>query len=307
MRRLIALGLLITMSVSAIACDICGSGAGGSYLGILPEFRKRFIGFRYQQNGLTSHLGQNGSTTYLTARENYRVMELWGAANMGKKFRLAAFIPVNFMERSSQQEKSSRQGLGDVTAIGYYQLLNSKHTTREHQLLIQSLWIGGGLKVPAGKYNPEEKNLQQSSQNSFQLGTGSIDFSIHTMYDIRLQDAGINTNMSYKVNTPNKYDYKYGNKFTLNVLGYYKFRIGKVLTIAPNSGVLFESAKKDSKTSDIYVWETGGRSLTGTVGMEVNAGKISIGSNFQTPLSQELGEGKIRAANRGMVHLSLSF
>lgn len=109
------------------------------------------------------------------------------------------------------------------------------------------------------------------------------------------------------MNTFNKYDYQYGNKFTANVLGYYKIRLTKDLTIAPNTGVLYETAEKDWKTNDIRVWETGGRSLMGTVGMEVSLGKISTGANFQTPLSRDLGEGKVKANNRGTVHVSFSF
>lgn len=44
------------------------------------------------------------------------------------------------------------------------------------------------------------------------------------MYDVRLMDAGINTNVSYKINTTNKYDYRYGNKLSANIPACYKFR-----------------------------------------------------------------------------------
>lgn len=293
------------MSISTFACDICGSGAGGSYFGILPEFRKSFFGLRYQQNSLIHHLGSAGSTTYLTTTETFRIMELWGAVNIGKKFRITGFVPVNFIQRSNQQGTFNDKGLGDISAIGYYQLLN-KQNTFYNKLLQQSLWIGGGIKLPTGKYNPDDKNIQQSSQNTFQLGTGSIDFSVNAMYDIRLQNAGINTNISYKINTTNQYDYSYGDKFTMNILGYYKFRTANTLSIAPNVGILLETATKDHATKDLEVWQTGGRSLMGTAGMEFNAGKISVGVNFQTPLSQRLGEGKVKAGDRAMIHIAVT-
>lgn len=306
-KKLILLMLILPLGMAAYACDICGCGAGSSYIGILPDFRKRFIGLRYQQNGLQSHLGAGGVPTYLTTTETYRSMELWGATNIGDKFRVAAFIPFSYLRRANQEKTSSQQGPGDMTAIGYYRLLNKKRTTGNANLLVQSLWIGAGLKLPAGRYDPADKNIAQAAQNTFQLGTGSWDYSLHAMYDIRLQDAGINTNASYKINTANKYEYRYGNKFTLNMLAYYKWLVGKKISVAPNMGALFEAAAKDHRSRDISVFETGGRTVMGTLGLELSVKQISAGANFQTPVSQQLGEGKIKAGNRGMVYISYSF
>lgn len=297
--------LIVLASIPSLACDICGSGAGGSYLGLLPQFRKRFFGLRYQQNSLQHHLGAGGMVNYLTTTETYRIAELWGATNIGSRFRITAFVPFNFIQRKNQAEHLTEHGLGDITVIGYYQLLD-QNTTNGHSKLAQSLWIGGGIKLPSGKYNPEDRNIQQSSQNTFQLGTGSTDFSAHIMYDVRLQQTGINVNAGYKMNTRNKYDYQYGNKFTLNTLAYHRFSIGDKVSITPNAGALYETAAKDWKVKDIQVWETGGYSLMGTLGVEFSVGRISAGVNVQTPLSQKLGEGKVKAKDRGMIHLGIA-
>lgn len=306
-RRLCILIVVCLLSASTMACDICGCGVGGGYLGLLPGFRKRFIGLRYLQNGLISHRGPGGSTTYLTSKEQFRIMELWGAANIGKRFRVTAFVPINFLERENGLGKTSRSGLGDITLIGYYQLLNKTKSVFTDKLLVQSLWIGGGVKLPTGKYNPEDKNVQESSQNTFQLGTGSIDFSVHAMYDLRIQDFGINVNASYKWNTTNQDQYRYGDKLTTNLLAYYKIKIGKQKTIAPNTGILFESARKDIRGNELKIWETGGRSLMGTAGLELASGHWGFGTNYQTPLTQDLGENKVLAKNRGMAYVSFSF
>jgi hypothetical protein len=249
----------------------------------------------------------NGNRTYLSNRETFRVVECWGAVNIGKKFRVAAFIPYNFIERTEQQLTMKRSGVGDITTIGFYQLLNKQQAVGKNSPLVQSLWIGIGVKLPVGDYNPADKNIQESAQNTFQLGTGSVDFSAHLTYDIRLQKVGINTNISYKLNGDNRYAYHYGNKFTLNMLGYYNIQAGDKFVLAPNTGIMYEQAIKDRKTMDIQVWETGGYSMMGIIGLEIAVGKISTGGNVQTPLSQNLAEGKIRAGNRGMVHVSMAF
>ena len=48
------------------------------------------------------------------------------------------------------------------------------------------------------------------------------------------------------------------------MLAYYKLLTAKKLTLAPNSGALYETAAKDYKTKTIDVWETGGKSLMRT-------------------------------------------
>lgn len=298
--------LLIITTTPLLACDICGGNISSSYMGILPEFSKRYIGLRYQQNSLLHHLGANGASTYLTTKESYYTAEVWAATNIGNKFRLAVFAPVNVIQRSNQQEKSSHHGMGDITTIGYYRLLNRQQTIGHNNQLRQSLWLGAGIKLPTGEYNPEDKNIQQALQNTFQLGTGSTDFSLHTTYDISFRNAGTNVNAGYKINTANPYNYKYGNKFSLNILAYYKLNLGNTISVAPNTGVLFEQSGKDERSKDLQVWETGGHSTVATVGLELTFGKINAGGNFQTPLAQNLGEGKIKTNNRCMIHIGFS-
>lgn len=178
------------------------------------------------------------------------------------------------------------------------QTLNSK-------LFVHSLWIGGGFKLPTGKYEPAERKESEDSPNNFQLGTASVDFTLNAMYDIRLMDVGLNTNISYKLNTRNKYDYQYGNKFTANLLAYYKLRPLKDLSISPNAGILYETADKDKE--QIAVDVSGGYTLMGTAGLELSFKQYAIGGNFQPVLSQELAGMKVKAGNRAMVHLTYLF
>jgi hypothetical protein len=60
---IISLMLLCSTAFTSFACDICGCGVGSYYLGILPEFNKRFIGLRYQHKSLQTHLGPLGQRT----------------------------------------------------------------------------------------------------------------------------------------------------------------------------------------------------------------------------------------------------
>ncbi|WP_316836717.1 transporter [Pedobacter nutrimenti] len=308
MKKKIMMALvLVMMSITATrACDICGCGVGSYYLGILPEYNKRFIGLRYQHKTLITHLGPFGERTPLTSEETYQSMELWGGWNIGSRFRVLAFVPYNFNERESQTGNGTKNGLGDIALMGYYKLFDDKGTLGD-RLLVQSLWVGGGIKVPTGKYEPSERLAVSESPNNFQLGTASTDFTLNAAYDIRYNDLGLNANVNYKINTENKYAYRYGNKFTGNILMYYKIRVANSVTLAPNAGVLYETAQKDIENKKYDVAVSGGYSLSAVGGVEVSLKRLSLGANYQNVRSQDLAGGRVHAGNRLMVHMSLPF
>ena len=297
--------VLLSLTVSR-ACDICGCGVGSYYLGILPEYNQRFIGLRYQYKTLLTHLGPTGERTPITADETYQSTELWGGWNFGTKFRILAFLPYNFNKRESQTGNGTKTGLGDIAVMGYYNLFDRKGVLGD-RLLVQSLWVGAGVKVPTGKYEPSERLAISESPNNFQLGTASTDFTLNAAYDIRYNDVGINANVNYKINTENRYNYRYGNKFTSNILGYYKFRIANKVTVAPNIGVLYETAVKDIESGKYEVDVSGGHSLSAVGGVEVSMKDFSFGANYQNVRSQQLAGGRAYAGNRVMVHISVPF
>lgn len=306
MKKYILLLFISLSGLSTFACDICGCGVGSYYLGILPEFNKRFIGLRYQHKTLRTHLGPGGKTSYLTTDETYQSAELWGGWNLGSKFRVLYFVPYNFNERNSAETSGRKNGLGDIALMGYYNLFNSTNTVSD-KLLVQSLWIGVGIKVPSGKYEPLDRNVLTESPNNFQLGTASTDFTLNATYDVRLMDFGMNINTNYKINTNNKYNYRYGNKFTTNALAYYKIRVAKMMTIAPNAGILYETSQKDIENKKFAADVSGGYSLAVLTGLEANLSMFSFGINYQAVAAQNLAGGSVKAGNRFMVHTSIAF
>jgi len=297
--------VLAATAIGAAACDICGSGVGSNYIGLLPEFNKKIIGLRYRHNTLTTHIGAGGQSSYLTTHETYQTAELWGAWSIGSRFRVMGSVPVNFNHKKNSEASNRRDGLGDVSLQGYYKMFD-KRSSLGKNLLSQSLWMGAGVKLPTGKYEAPSKEPGVNDPNIFQLGTGSTDFSVNAMYDIRLMDFGVNTTLNYKLNTENSEGYRYGNKFSANLQAYYKFRIKDNLTVAPNAGALLEAAERDHDNgfrTDV----SGGHSICGTMGFEVSFKRIAIGASAYHPLSQDLANGSVKAGDRAMLHVSLLF
>ncbi|GAA0880524.1 hypothetical protein GCM10009119_34940 [Algoriphagus jejuensis] len=305
--KLIILMMVAALPFSSLACDICGCGVGSYYLGILPEFSDKFVGLRYQSKLLTTHLGPSGERTPLSSDESYQSIEAWGAWNFGSRWRVMAILPHNFNSRELENGSLSgeKDGIGDVVAILNYKLFESRITTGSSKLLAHSLWLGAGVKAPTGRYEDGEQ-LMPDSPNNFQLGSGSTDFLVNAAYDIRLMDFGVNVNASYKLNTENQYDYRYGNKFTGNLLAYYKFNIKQKVRIDPNVGLLYETQQQDLLYGKYEVYQSGGQLLSNVVGVEVNVGQFSFGSNYQMPISQSLANDRAWAGNRLMTHVSFN-
>lgn len=292
------------MHSQATACDICGCGIGNSYIGILPDYSKHIFGIRYRYNSMFTHVGVGGNFTYLTSKENYRTIEAWSGWNIGKKWRIMAVVPYSINETINGGITGSKSGPGDIMLSGAYEMLNRKNTSNTNKLIVQSLWIGGGIKLATGKYSPADKSTSNESGNLFQLGTGSNDFNVNAMYDVRLQDFGVNLLSNYRITTANRYHYEYGDKFNINTQAYYKFRIKSKVMIAPNAGVQYETAG-DDVDNGFKVAVSGGQMLLGTVGIETAFKKIAIGANYQTPFSQNLAKGILKANDRLMMHIAV--
>lgn len=292
-------------SYETIACDICGCGAGNSYIGIIPDFAKRMAGLRYRYNAMLSHVGVDGTTTYLTTKENYQILDLWGAVKLGSKFKLMFTLPVNFNERENQGIVRHKSGIGDASVFGYFKLLENQSKIGK-KLLEQTIWIGGGIKLPTGKYNPQDKSSGSENANLFQLGTGSVDYNLAVSYNAKIKDIGLNISGIYKINTENKYGYKYGDRFSFTSQVFYRKTLNNSFAIAPNLGFQYEYSYLD-KDKELKTPVSGGTLSLGTVGFEITKGKIALGTNYQTPLLQDMALGIVKAKSRFMFHLGFAF
>lgn len=306
MKKYVLIISTLLLFTSSYACDICGSGVGGYYIGILPEFNKRFFGLRYQHAQLRTSMDIYGHVTPLTDDESYSSVEFWAAHNIGDRWRIMAVLPYSFMERTNlaSGDYSSRNGFSDALINGYFNLLN-RQSAKNGKLWVHSLWIGAGVKLPTGNYDPAEAQ-HSFSPNMFQLGTGSTDVLLNAMYDLRIQDFGINTNATYRVNNTNSDRYRYGNKFAINATTYYKIALGTNSRLAPNAGIAFESQDNDI-LNGYRTDQTGGRMLSLLGGIELNVGMFATGIAYHQPVSQHLGNGRNKSRHRALAHISYAF
>ncbi|MDX1904419.1 MAG: hypothetical protein SFU27_09705 [Thermonemataceae bacterium] len=294
---------LITFQTKA--CDICGCGVGSYYFGVMPQYHKHFVGLRYRSMSFESHL----NSRLLRTKEYFHTTELWGRFYPTKRLQVMAFVPYSFntqvLEASSEEKKI--QGLNDVMLMANYNILNLRTKQDTVMRAFQhSIWLGGGVKLPTGAYSYNEQDFADVANPNFQLGTGSVDFLLSTFYNLRYKKWGFNQDISYKINTSNSNNYRFGNKISTNTSLFYIIQKDKI-GLMPHLGVYYEnSAINYSKGEAIK--DTGGDLLAVNIGLDIYLNKkVNLAFTYQSPVTQNLARGEIKASDRLVMQISYLF
>jgi len=303
MKKILLFAIALASVQFIYACDICGCGGSNLYLGLLPNFKSKFIGVRYHYSQYHTEL-VNDPTQY--SHNYYNTFEVWTGFNFGKKWQVLAFVPYYYNKQMDDDGGSSKSGLGDITVLGNYQLLHSRTSNSHNNVVEQFLWIGAGIKLPTGTFHLDvnDPNTTVADINA-QIGTGSTDFLLNAMHNIRINQFGVSTSLTYKINTANRSDYKYGNKLTATSIAYYRLRV-RGIAVSPNTGVIYENTASNTLSNE-KVQYTGGYAVSAIAGVEFTFNKVGIGFNVQHPLSQDYAEGQTRMQFRGMAHVTFAF
>ncbi len=290
----IFLSLVLIISIqTAFACDICGCSSGSYFIGPFPQFHKHFVGIRYSFRKFSSTMASDEAQF---SKDFYQTTELMAGWNMGRKWQLLAFLPYNINKQNSDDGTKINTGLGDATLIINYSLLNKTIGSTSHQL-----WMGGGIKLPTGKFSADPDEIVTTANN--QAGTGSYDFLLNAMYAVKWNNWGINTSATYKING-SKDDYQLGNRFSASAFAYRSIPSHGKATFNPNVGLLYDHLNANQLNHE-KVEDTGGHTLSAAAGLEVNFNRIAVGFNAQLPLQENLSNNQTSTTIRGMAHLSL--
>ncbi len=289
MKRIVLVLLLLTGYTAAQACTVCGCSASNQYLGILPQFQKHFIGLQYQYRTFETTHPPTGEGIIETSKEYYSTLQVWGRYNPTERIQLFAFIPYISNLRTENGQTDRISGLGDITLLANYQLLRGNISPK----LQHNLQLGGGVKLPTGAYDKEGTRTLEGLPN-MQPGTNSWDFIANANYTLRSSKAGVNADVSYTITTPNQVHYKFGNRLSAGVLGFYWYETPKIILL-PQAGLRFDLAGSD--------WEhyrngwkndmSGGEQFYLSMGLQTYYGRLGAQLMYHHPLHQHYASGLV--------------
>jgi hypothetical protein len=300
MKKLVFILILIS-TINTSACDVCGCGNGSSFFGILPQSHFKFGGLRYQTKTFDSHF----TSKLLRTEENFQAIEPWLRLYPIKKTQLILIgsFQSNTQTMVATGDRKTLSGFGDVSTLAHYNVVNTFFDSTAHTL--DHIWLlGGGIKLPTGKYN-YTLNENEVANPNFQLGTGSVDYIINSIYTVRKNNLGLNVDLSHKINGTNKNHYKFANKSRAIISGFAQITDGD-FTFLPNIGVLGEYSKND-KQNGIDNRFSGGYMTTAMLGTEIYYKRITGGFLLQKPIAQDLSGTQLKLRNSFMCHLTLLF
>lgn len=295
---------LFTEIAATNACGICGCASGANYNGILPQYRKNIFALRYRFRGFDQSVRQiNGQ--YQNSNYTYSTYELWGRIYLKDRLQLFYALPYTVNTLNVNTEGSSAlTGINDLTFQVNYNVINTTFDTSRVHKLHHNLLIGGGIKLPVGKYQQRSRDGYMFAPN-FQAGSGAFSYLGSIIYNLRYKKVGINADVNYIYNTTNELLYSFGNQLTSSV-GVFAWLTKGQFTFLPNLGVFYEHLDKDIDNG-YYNSLSGGYALNYNLGTDVYYKNIFAGATYQVPFVQQIGSDQIEFTAKFMVNLGLMF
>ena len=301
MKKLFTIAFCI-LSLSSLACEICGCANNNFQIGLLPNFKKYFVGLRYSTAHYNSHLVSDATQF---SNDYYKSTELWGGYQF-KNVQLMAFLPYLHSTKISDDGQVDFNGLGDAIIMANYRtwsrmsINDSMTRTIKHEL-----WLGGGIKLPTGasRIDVSQSDFNIGDFNSLP-GTGSIDYLLNATHNLLWNNSGIVTNATYRLNTTNSQNYRFGNRVYLSSSFFQTFTI-KSVKVRPMVGISY--LENSANTYDGSRLEgSSGYSFNGLTGINIIFKKLGIIANTYLPISQEMYHGQTKLQSKTTLGLTFS-
>ncbi|GAA4468852.1 hypothetical protein GCM10023093_27270 [Nemorincola caseinilytica] len=273
---------------AAYACDVCGAGAGGQYIGLLPAFSRNFAGIQYLRSDMygafaSAYKGRPDEHTH----DVFHTLQVWGRYRIGR-YQVFAFVPYRYnVRRSTETGDLASSGMGDVSL-----LLNRVFVERQQGRVRHTLFGGLGAKLPTGHYT---SIMGAGNVQAMSPGTGSWDVLANANYTLLRGNSGMNADVSGTLTTTSPGGYRYGSRVGMGVSVFRAYTVGQV-RISPQVGVRYEYAQAD-EYEHYKGWvntASGGDILFASTGAQVAYRQHGIRAMCLAPVYAHYAGGDIR-------------
>jgi hypothetical protein len=266
----------------------------GNYNGIYPQFNNNVVGFRYGYSKFTHpYTDENYNGSSRVMNDTYQTMEMWARFYPSPRVQILAFVPYKIHERTETERTTTIQGIGDMTAMANFTVINTGDSTNVK--LKQTWLLGGGITLPTGKYQQRDEN-GTFLPAQLQIGAGAYAFRAMTNYTMRYEALGLNANIEYITRTENERSYQFGDSYSFAISAFYWFKMGNT-SVLPNLGVGYENYAPDYE-NDVEKESTGGTLNTLSAGVDVNFNRFFFRIFMQSPFNQDLPPAQPASGNR---------
>lgn len=278
-------------NVEKLDCDACGCSVGGASSGFESILNPQFVGVKYLHQTYRSKT--HPYVQHHDLDENYNTIQVWARFPILKNVDVYGSLPYHFHQRDTNP-KQNINGVGDFSGMLIYKVkLDSTNVNR--------LNVGIGLKAPIAKFDEE---LADAYNPSFQLGTGSWDYSAILNYTYVKNYWAFSFSTDYTFKNENKKHYRFGDQWNTNVMGYY-IRYFENFTLSPGVGLSTEKYFQNVQLGE-EIPHTGGYLILGKIGTEISLKKINIGVEFQVPLKSKLSENLVKMSSRNSLYINFN-
>lgn len=276
------------------------------------------MNINHVENGIT---GTNNSTLLYT--EQYNSFDIVANLRFGKRF--SVLLNTSFSDNYVYKNDSivdNISGVGDLMLIANYRLFYTKiaNDSLAKNKLLHRLTVGGGIELPTGSFNKKSVKSYETSFTSntiigqplmeldehLQPGTGSFNYLLLLQYMVKFNRIGLNNNISYKINTKNKNDFQFANRFNVNSSIFYLAKLNDKITLMPNTGLSYEFSEHDKRNENILI-DSGGEALFVNGGLQLFYKNMSFATTYFQPVYNYLYGNQPSNKARIISQLSIYF
>jgi hypothetical protein len=283
------------------ACGACGCAlnnynpellvnSGNNSIGLMNTLKMYSI-----RTIADAHTSDGAAGTHLHYRQVMSQHDLRGVYYPHPKVFIMASLPLNHISFFvNDMKKENLTGLGDGLLMAGYQVAK-EHKQFKSGDYKQRLILNGGVKVPTGAWRKLDADSTWNPDR--QMGTGSVDFIVGATYFFKRKSFGFNLDGSYKINTANRKQFRFGNTFNADLSGFYLKQVRRV-TMVPNVGMQMETSATSTWYGRKYFEPSGGTIMLASAGMDLYYRNFGFNIEYFHPLVNRLNgvqmESKVR-------------